>query len=112
MKDEQERIEETNTRLTAEVANLRQRLAAQERSANDKHADSKRTSDADTSSSTLQIRRLQEELDEARLEGTKRVQETAQFQQMRVMMQNQSTKLREVRRRLERYEPDACKEEN
>lgn len=112
MRDEQERIEETNQRLQAEVNSLKQRLAATERSATDRFADSKRSQDAQSYSHSAEMRRLQNELEEARAENSKRVSDTAQFQQMRKMMQNQSSKLRDLRRRLERYEPDACKEDD
>jgi leucine zipper transcription factor-like protein 1 len=50
---------------------------------------------------------LEKQLEEAKEENNKRVSETAQFQQMRKMMQSQSNKIRDLRRRLERYEPDA-----
>lgn len=111
MREEQERIEETNARLQSEVNMLKQRLIAAERSS-DRLAESKVGQEMNADEQRLQIRRLQNELEEARAENSKRVSETAQFQQMRQMMQSQSGKLRDLRRRLERYEPDACKEDD
>jgi hypothetical protein len=58
------------------------------------------------------IRSLERALHEASEEGSKRVSETSQFQQMKKMMQSQSNKLRDLRRRLQQYEPDLGKEED
>jgi predicted transcriptional regulator len=58
------------------------------------------------------MRKLERQLEEAREENNKRVSDTAQFQQMKKMMQTQSSKIRELRRRLERYEPDSIKEDD
>ncbi len=92
--------------------NLKQRLIAAERNAADRLTESKRGEAASSEESRALIRKLERDLSEAREENNKRVSDTAQFQQMRKMMQSQSTKLRDLRRRLERYEPDACKEDD
>jgi hypothetical protein len=42
----------------------------------------------------------------------RRVAETSQFVQMRKIMQTQSGTIRDLRRRLEKYEPDSVKEDN
>lgn len=52
------------------------------------------------------LSRLEEELEVANEENTKRVSETTQFQQMKKMMQSQSAKIRDLRRRLAKYEPE------
>jgi hypothetical protein len=51
-------------------------------------------------------------LNEAKDENNRRVSDTTQFQQMRRMMQSQSVKIRDLRRRLQVYEPDICKEDD
>jgi DNA anti-recombination protein RmuC len=105
MRDEQGRLEDTNARLQAEVNSLRQRLVQTDRSLQNA-AESKSQGD---SSSRAQLRDLERSLEEAKEENNKRVNETSQFQQMRKLMQSQSAKIRDLRRRLERYEPDSVK---
>lgn len=87
---------------------LRQRLAQLDRSA----ANAAESKSADDSNTRAQLRSLERSLEEAKEENNKRINETTQFQQMRKMMQSQSAKIRDLRRRLERYEPDACKEDD
>ena len=43
--------------------------------------------------------------------GIRRVSESPQFRQMQTVMRNQSTKLRDLRERLNRYEPENMKEQ-
>lgn len=105
MRDETARLGETNSRLQADVEMLNHKLRQAEMRTS-QIADSKMSDDSD------EVRRLQRLLDEAREENNKRVSDTAQFQQMRKMMQSQSTKLRDLRRRLQVYEPDAVKDDD
>ena len=108
MREETNRLEETNTRLQAEVNSLRQRLASTDRSL--QHAaESKQDSDA---AGRNNLRTLERSLEEAKEESNKRISETSQFVQMRKLMQSQSAKIRDLRRRLERYEPDSVKEDD
>ena len=58
------------------------------------------------------LQMLEGELESAHEENAKRVNETAQFQQMKKLMQSQSAKIKDLRRRLQRYEPDDCKGED
>ena len=58
------------------------------------------------------MERLQESLDEAKEENSKRISETTQFQQMKKLMQSQSDKIKQLRARLSKYEPDDCKEDD
>ena len=58
------------------------------------------------------MERLQVSLDEAKDENNKRVSETTQFQQMKKLMQTQSDKIKQLRVRLSKYEPDDCKEDD
>jgi hypothetical protein len=58
------------------------------------------------------IRELQDDLNEAKEDGNKRISDAPQFKQMKQIMQKQSTTIRDLRIRLQRYEPDACKEED
>jgi leucine zipper transcription factor-like protein 1 len=108
MRDGQGRLEETNARLQAEVNSLRQRLAQSDRSM--QHAAESKNNDEHSTRS--QLRELERALEEAREENNKRVNETSQFVQMRRLMQNQSATIRDLRRRLERYEPDSVKEDD
>ena len=92
---------------------MRQRLIAAERAANaSSAARAESKSDSDSGASARRVRELEHALAEAQEEGEKRVSETSQFQQMRKLMQSQSTKIRDLRRRLERYEPDCVKEDD
>lgn len=103
MREESQRLEDTNNRLQAEVNLLKHKLAMSERS----NAESKR----DDASERATLRRLEQALEEAKEENSKRVSETSQFQQMRKLMQSQSTKIRDLRKRLEKYEPNRDDEE-
>ena len=103
MREESARLEDTNNRLQAEVNLLKHKLAMSERS----NAESKR----DDASERATLRRLEQALEEAKEENSKRVSETSQFQQMRKLMQSQSTKIRDLRKRLEKYEPNRDDEE-
>lgn len=108
MREETNRLEETNSRLQAEVNSLRQRLAQSDRSL--QHAaESKHESDTTGRSN---LRNLERSLEEAKEENNRRISETSQFQQMRKLMQSQSAKIRDLRRRLEKYEPDSVKEDD
>lgn len=93
--------------LQNELSDLRRHLEIAERNNQDFESSVKGGND------TLQrkIQRLEDELDEERETNQKRVAETPQFLQMKKMMQSQNEKIRELRRRLERYEPDNSKEE-
>ncbi len=99
MREESSRLDETNNRLQAEVNLLRHKLSMAEKL----EAEGKRQEDAHDKA---QLRRLEQALDEAKEENSKRVSETSQFQQMRKVMQSQSTKIRDLRKRLDKYEPD------
>lgn len=59
-----------------------------------------------------QIHGLERQLAETKEAAEKRVAETTQFQQMKRMMQSQSATIRDLRRRLQRYEPDSVKEDD
>jgi hypothetical protein len=108
MREETQRIEETNLSLQHEVSLLRQRLGQVERTSSSL-ADSK---DAESARSKAQSKELERALEEAKEENMKRVAETTQFQQMRKIMQSQSAKIRELRTRLQMYEPDAVKNDD
>jgi chromosome segregation ATPase len=104
MKEEREQVEATNRRLQEEVNMLKSRL---------KQVDKQYSSLAESKSRDDGTSRdLEKALEEAKEENSKRVADTSQFQQMRKLMQSQSTKLRDLRKRLQKYEPDAAKEED
>ena len=106
--EEAQRLEETNHSLQHEVNLLRQRLSLIERSSSSL-AESK---DQESARAKAQSKELERALEEAKEENTKRVAETTQFQQMRKIMQSQSAKIRDLRKRLQKYEPDAVKEDD
>ncbi len=54
---------------------------------------------------------LERALADAKEENEKRVMDTAQFQQMRKVMQSQAKHIRDLKARLNRYEPDDTAEE-
>lgn len=91
-------MEDTNARLQAEVNLLKHKLVMAERH----ESEGKRQEETNEQ----ELRRLERALESATEENSKRVAETTQFQQMRKMMQSQNAKIRDLRRRLERYEPD------
>eukprot|EP00602_Paraphysomonas_sp_CaronLab_P004072 CAMPEP_0185021446 /NCGR_PEP_ID=MMETSP1103-20130426/4130_1 /TAXON_ID=36769 /ORGANISM="Paraphysomonas bandaiensis, Strain Caron Lab Isolate" /LENGTH=264 /DNA_ID=CAMNT_0027552971 /DNA_START=99 /DNA_END=893 /DNA_ORIENTATION=- len=94
------------TALQNEVADLKRRLAAAERG---NESNAKGGADGFLQE---RIERLEEELSLERESNQKRVADTPQFQQMRKMMQSQNQKIRDLRRRLDRYEPDNTKEDD
>lgn len=104
MREEREKLEETNRRLVGEVAFLKDRLRQVDKQFSSM-AESKSREEGNS-------REMEKALEEAKEENAKRVSETAQFQQMRKLMQSQSMKIRDLRKRLQRYEPDAVKEED
>lgn len=104
MKEERERIEETNRRLQSEVNMLKDRLRLVDKQYNSL-AESKSRDDQTSHA-------LEKALEDAKEENAKRVSETAQFQQMRKLMQSQASKIRDLRKKLQKYEPDACKEDD
>lgn len=108
MREATARLEETNASLTAEVQTLRQRLSQLERNSYSL-AESK---ESEALRARMQVKETERALEEAKEEANKRVSETAQFQQMKKLMQSQSAKIRDLRKRLQKYEPDAVKEED
>jgi Mg/Co/Ni transporter MgtE len=108
MRDEMNRLEEVNSQLRQELEGCRLRLTSAQR-ANSSLAESKQQDELMTK---MQSKELERALEEAKEEGARRISETTQFQQMKKIMQSQSAKIRELTRRLQKYEPDAVKEED
>eukprot|EP01041_Mallomonas_annulata_P000069 gene69-81_t len=96
-----------NTTLKNEVDSLNRRLEAQGESSSKAKAESKSDREA-----TQRIIKLEEEVKRAKEEGAKRLSETTQFTQMRSLMKTQNDKIKSLRRKLARYEPDDTKEED
>ena len=107
MRDESGRVEQSNRELQLQLNDTRNRLAESERTIRELN-NNKRSENG----STDRVRTLESQLEEAKEDGNKRVSETSQFQQMKKLMQTQSSKIRDLKRRLERYEPDNTKEED
>eukprot|EP01035_Chromulina_nebulosa_P021021 gene21021-27244_t len=110
VKDESNRLDQSNKDLQSQLNDLRIKLVEAQRTIRELSTETKSTSTTETSSD--RYRALQIELQEAREENNKRVSETNQFLQMRKLMQTQSAKIRDLRNRLQRYEPDQAKEED
>eukprot|EP01039_Chlorochromonas_danica_P002428 gene2428-2661_t len=104
MRDETNRLEETNQRLQNEVNALKQRL----RSLDSSYA----AAESKSAAESQHANDLERALEEAKEQNAKRVADTTQFQQMRRMMQAQSAKIRDLRKRLQLYEPEAVKEDD
>jgi hypothetical protein len=98
LKEQAEAAEELNQRLQDENANLVRKLAVAKRSM----GEGKESEEA-----------MNHALAEAKEENEKRVRDTNQFRQMQRIMQKQAADIRELRKRLQRYEPEDdadCKE--
>ena len=105
VKDASERVDQTNRELQAQLNDYRIRLAEAEITIREMKGQKEVEFNE-------RVRNLERALEQAKDEGNKRVNETSQFQQMKKLMQSQSNKLRELRRRLQEYEPDNGKEED
>ena len=91
LKEQAEAAEELNKRLQEENTDLVRKLAISRRSA----GEGKQSEEA-----------LEEALADAKEENEKRVRDTNQFKQMQRMMQKQAADIRELRKRIQAYEPD------
>lgn len=100
-KDEIERLELNNQTLQNEIKSLRKILR-------DTVSDSKSSGD----NNSERCRRLENQLEEVKEESNKRISETAQFMQMKKLMQSQAVKLKDLKNRLNRYEPDDAEKED
>lgn len=107
MKDEQDRLQDSNKNLATEVQELRSRLYAAEMKLRSVNADAKGAREENE-----RLHGLEQALSDAKEESNRKLSESTQFQQMRKMMQSQASKIRDLKRRLERYEPDAAMEED
>lgn len=108
IRDEKSRLEESNERLQNEIQTLRNKLSNADHHLSSL-ADSKQHDDE---LEKVQLKELEHALEEAKDENNRRVSDTTQFQQMRKLMQTQSNTIKELRRRLQKYEPDGTKEED
>jgi hypothetical protein len=106
-KAEYERLVAENRAMNSELAVLRARLNNSERDARD----AKSAADANTSGLLLSYSELERALADAKEENAKKVTETAQFVQMKKVMQSQAKHIRDLKSRLQRYEPDDTAEE-
>ena len=101
MKEVSSRLEEDNNILQNEVSTLRSKLNQTEQLYGEV-----------AQSKSEEVRHLQGELMNAKEEGNKKVKETNQFRNMQKIMQSQASQIKELRRQLQKYEPDLCKEED
>lgn len=93
-RDEMDKLESKNIQLQEDIRRLRENQKSNNYEIEEK------------------MERLAASLDEAKEENNKRVSETSQFQQMKKLMQSQSVKIRQLRERLSKYEPDDTKEDD
>ena len=91
LKDKVEAAEELSQRLQDENAELVRKLAIARRSGGESKQGEEMLADA---------------LAEAKEENEKRVRDTNQFKQMKKLMQTQAQNIKELRKRLQQYEPD------
>jgi hypothetical protein len=91
LKDKAEAAEELSQRLQDENAELVRKLAIARRSG----GESKQSEEA-----------MADALAEAKEENEKRVRDTNQFKQMKKLMQTQAANIKDLRKRLQEYEPD------
>jgi leucine zipper transcription factor-like protein 1 len=96
-------LEKNAQRLTKEKSQLMMQMDALKMKMLETSEASTKEEDEKT---TERFRKMEEDLTAAREENEKRVSETNQFQQMRKMMQTQSAKIRDLRQKLAKYEPD------
>jgi len=97
MQTEASRLNKENSSLKNELSDLQHKISRVESSA--KRVDDSKVDNA-------HVRRLEEELKRLREESSKRVADAPQFQQMKDLMRSQTHKIKDLRRRLHRYEPD------
>jgi hypothetical protein len=108
MKEESDRLDETNAKLQLEISNLKAKIVSAEK----RMARLNESKQQEEMESKAQLSTLQELLEESKEENEKRVADTTQFQSMRKIMQSQAAKIRELRQRLSNYEPEAVKEDD
>lgn len=108
LKDESERVDQANRELKSQLDSMRRQLFDAERKLREFDGESK----AGDILLNNRIKSLESQLVDAREENNKRVSDTIQFQQMKKLMQNQSSKIRDLRIRLNQYEPDNSKEDD
>lgn len=122
LKDESDRLESSNKELQERMTIAQQRTSQAQNETTSLmrekkellgqlsrlqvRLDASNSASSDSKESEDEKRRLAEQLDIATEENAKRVGETAQFQQMKKLMQTQAGKIRDLRKRLQRYEPD------
>ena len=91
LKDKLDAAEELNKRLQDENAELVRKLAIARRAGGESKQSEEMLADA---------------LAEAKEENERRVRDTNQFKQMKKLMQTQAQNIKDLRRRLQQYEPD------
>lgn len=97
-----------------QVDNLNYKLSQMDRQLKDKNriSEGKQQDEFNNEKNSEKINNLEELLIVAREENNKRVSETSQYQQMKKLMQTQSSNIKDLRRKLERYEPDNTKDDD
>ena len=103
MKEESDRLDENNAKLQLEISNLRSKMVAAEK----KLARLNESKHDYELQSKAELEELQEKLEESKEENAKRVADTAQFRSMRRIMDSQTSKIKELRMQLAKYEPDS-----
>eukprot|EP01036_Dinobryon_divergens_P022194 gene22194-30434_t len=108
MKEESDRLDENNAKLQLEISNLRAKMVAAEK----KLARLNESKHDFEMQSKAEMEELQEKLEESKEENAKRVADTAQFRSMRRIMDSQTAKIKELRMKLAKYEPDSIAAED
>ena len=111
MRDENDRLEQTNRELQGELSDLRSRLSQAERSAAAQQTRGPAAAEA-KGTDDRRIRQLESMLEDAQEENKKRVMDTPQFKAMKEQVQKKNAIIADLRRRLDRYEPENSKYED
>lgn len=108
IRDESDRVDQTNRELQTQLNETIVRLAEAEKTIRQLGGDTRKFD----LESDAKLKNMVQALEDAKEEANKKVSDSTQFIQMKKLMQSQSMKLRELRRRLQQYEPDNGKEED
>eukprot|EP00607_Mallomonas_marina_P010104 CAMPEP_0182420964 /NCGR_PEP_ID=MMETSP1167-20130531/6096_1 /TAXON_ID=2988 /ORGANISM="Mallomonas Sp, Strain CCMP3275" /LENGTH=197 /DNA_ID=CAMNT_0024597583 /DNA_START=327 /DNA_END=920 /DNA_ORIENTATION=+ len=104
-------VQNDATKLAKENAALKNEVTGLTRKVNELSGN-RAESKSERESSNAQIERLEDELERYRQESAKRISESPQFQQMRDLMKRQNDKMKQLRRKLQRYEPEENSKED
>ena len=95
--------------LMRRIGQMDRLLASERRETN---ANEGKRNEESNNNDNQRIKKLENDLKISEEENNRRVADTSQYKQMKNLMQTQSGKIRDLKRRLDRYEPDSVKEDD